>query len=148
RAADVADFLRAWGYSVPRELAKASSRTLLVLGSKETVALVSRALGDASPQPPATAGGPQGPGSPAAGLAGRGSSRPPATPGVAPGEQAAPKPLAAVPSAGAASFTAGSPVGAPLRHAAHPYDALVYAGAEPADVYVVDVRAVADEIDV
>ena len=26
RAADVADFLRAWGYSVPRELAKASSR--------------------------------------------------------------------------------------------------------------------------
>src|SRR6185503_5131544 len=59
RAADVADFLRAWGYSVPRELARASSRTLLVLGTKETVALVTRALGEgaaASPAPPGQAG--------------------------------------------------------------------------------------------
>src|SRR5262245_28501097 len=124
RAADVADFLRAWGYSVPRELAKASSRTLLVLGSKETVALVRRALGDASPQPSGTAAGPVGgPGGPSAGVAGRGSSRPPARPAVASGEQGAPKPLAAVPSAVGAPLSAASPVGAPLRHAAHPYDA-------------------------
>jgi excisionase family DNA binding protein len=84
RAADVADFLRAWGYTVPRELAKASSRTVLVVGTKEAASQVSRALGD----------------------------------------------------------------GLPVRHAAHAYDALVLAGAAPADVYVVDVRDVAREIDV
>src|SRR5512144_1179365 len=72
RAADVAEFLRAWGYTVPRELAKASSRTVLVVGSRDAAAHVQRSLGEALP----------------------------------------------------------------VRHAAHPYDALVLAGADPADVYV------------
>lgn len=49
RAADVAEFLRAWGYNVPRELARASARTGLVVGSKDTVSHVTRALGDAMP---------------------------------------------------------------------------------------------------
>jgi len=83
RAADVAEFLRAWGYAVPRELARASSRTVLVLGSKDTASHVTRALGD----------------------------------------------------------------GLPVRHAAHPYDALVFAGADPADIYVVDLKEVARDID-
>jgi excisionase family DNA binding protein len=124
RAADVADFLRAWGYSVPRDLARASSRTMLVLGTKETVALVARALGEASPQP----SGPTAPG----------GMRMPLKAGAPPGEQGAPKP----------PFMTGAPVGAPIRHAGHPYDALVYAGSDPTDVYIVDVRAVADDIDV
>ncbi|APR81993.1 Hypothetical protein A7982_07342 [Minicystis rosea] len=84
RAADVAEFLRAWGYSVPRELARASSRTVLVVGTKDSASHVSRALGD----------------------------------------------------------------GLPVRHASHPYDALVLAGADPADVYVIDLREVAKDIDV
>ncbi len=83
RAADVADFLRAWGYAVPRELARASSRTVLVIGSKDTASHVTRALGESLP----------------------------------------------------------------VRHAAHPYDALVFAGADPADIYVVDVKDVARDID-
>src|SRR4051812_15855577 len=107
RAADVADFLRAWGYSVPRELARASSRTMLVVGPKETVALVTRALGEASAPAPGA---------------------PPSKPAAQAGEQSAPK--------------------APIRQVAHPYDALVYAGSDPADVYIVDVRAVAADIDV
>lgn len=84
RAADVAEFLRAWGYTVPRELARASSRALMVIGSKETFNQVSRTLGE----------------------------------GIA------------------------------LRHAAHPYDALIFAGSDPADVYVVDVKSVAQDIEV
>jgi hypothetical protein len=36
----------------------------------------------------------------------------------------------------------------PSRHATHPYDALVLAGADPADVYVLDHREVARDIDV
>lgn len=84
RAADVAEFLRAWGYTVPRELAKASSRTVLVVGSKEAAAHVSRALGD----------------------------------------------------------------GLPVRQASHPYDALVFAGSDPADVYVVEQKEVGKDIDV
>ena len=84
RAADVADFLRAWGYSVPRELSRASARTVIVVGSKETAAHVVRTLGE----------------------------------------------------------------GAPVRHAAHPYDALVFAGSDPADVYVVDLAETAREVDV
>jgi excisionase family DNA binding protein len=84
RAADVADFLRAWGYTVPRELARASSRTVMVVGSREAAAHVSRSVGEALP----------------------------------------------------------------VRHAAHPYDALVLAGAEPADVYVVEPREAAKDIDV
>jgi len=78
RAADVADFLRAWGYSVPRELARQSSRTALVLGSKETAAHVTRAVGESLP----------------------------------------------------------------VRHAAHPYDALIFAGSDPADIYLVDLKEV------
>jgi excisionase family DNA binding protein len=46
RAADVADFLRAWGYTVPREIATAGSRTVLVVGTGEAAAHVSRAVGE------------------------------------------------------------------------------------------------------
>jgi excisionase family DNA binding protein len=84
RAADVVDFLGAWGYTVPRDLALSSSRTVLVVGSKETAARVGCAVG--------------------------GSRR--------------------------------------VHHAAHAYDALVLAGRVPADVYVVDLREAASEIDV
>ena len=83
RAADVAEFLRAWGYSVPRELARASARTGLVVGSKDTVSHVTRALGDAMP----------------------------------------------------------------LRDVKHPYDALVMAGADPPDVFIVDAKAVASDVE-
>jgi len=83
RAADVAEFLRAWGYTVPRDLARASSRTVLVIGSKDTLSHVTRAVGE--------------------------------TP--------------------------------PLRHAAHPYDALVFAGSDPADIYVLDLKEVARDVD-
>jgi excisionase family DNA binding protein len=83
RAADVADFLRAWGYSVPRELSRASARTVIVVGSKETAAHVTRAAGE----------------------------------------------------------------GAPLRHAPHPYDALVFAGSDPADIYVIDLEEAARDVD-
>jgi excisionase family DNA binding protein len=84
RAADVADFLRAWGYTVPRELSRASARTALVVGSKDTAGHVTRALGESMP----------------------------------------------------------------VRHAAHPYDALILAGSDPADVYLVDVKEVARDADV
>jgi excisionase family DNA binding protein len=84
RAADVADFLRAWGYSVPRELAKVGSRITLVVGSKDTLAQVSRSVGE----------------------------------------------------------------GVPLRHAKHPYDALVFAGSDPPDIFIIDVRAITSDIDV
>jgi excisionase family DNA binding protein len=46
RAADVADFLRAWGYTVPREIAKASARSILMVGSKEAFAQAQRTLGE------------------------------------------------------------------------------------------------------
>src|SRR5678816_1750299 len=46
RAADVAEFLRAWGYSVPRELARATSKSILVVGTKDTHAHVVRAFGE------------------------------------------------------------------------------------------------------
>jgi excisionase family DNA binding protein len=85
RAADAAEFLRTWGYSVPRELAKASSRSTLVIGTKDTQDQVVRSVGEGT---------------------------------------------------------------VPLRLATHPYDALVFAGIEPPDVYVVDVKASAAEIDV
>jgi len=84
RAADVAEFLRAWGYSVPRELARASARTGLIVGSKETLAHVTRALGD----------------------------------------------------------------GMPLRDVKHPYDALVMAGADAPDVFIVDAKAAQADVDV
>jgi excisionase family DNA binding protein len=83
RAADVADFLRTWGYSVPRELARASSRSVAFVGAADAMASVSRALS-----------------------------------------------------------------GVTARHLAHPYDALVFAGADPPDVYVVDVASVTADIDV
>lgn len=83
KAADVAEFLRAWGYSVPRELARASARSMMIIGTKDTMAHVTRALGE----------------------------------------------------------------GVPIRHASHPYDALVYAGADPADTYIVDVRAIPGEVE-
>jgi excisionase family DNA binding protein len=84
RAADVAEFLRAWGYTVPRELAQASARSMLVAGSKETLQHVARALGD----------------------------------------------------------------GAVLKHAAHPYDALILAGAAPVEAFIVDVVSMSAEADV
>jgi excisionase family DNA binding protein len=83
RAVDVAEFLRAWGYSVPRELARAMARTVLFVGSKEGLAQAQRALGEA----------------------------------------------------------------VSMRHDKHPYDALIHAGSDPADVYVFDVRSVQGEID-
>jgi excisionase family DNA binding protein len=44
RAADVAGFLRKWGYTVPRELARASAQAVLVVGSQETAAHVRGAV--------------------------------------------------------------------------------------------------------
>jgi hypothetical protein len=38
--------------------------------------------------------------------------------------------------------------GVTARHLAHPYDALAFAGADPPDVYVVDVASVTADIDV
>src|SRR5690349_17242075 len=81
RAADVAEFLRAWGYTVPRELARLSAKSMLVVGSKDTVGHVTRALGE----------------------------------------------------------------GSAIRHAKHPYDALIFAGSEPTDIFIVDVRATAPD---
>jgi excisionase family DNA binding protein len=95
RAADVAEFLRAWGYSVPRELARASARTILVVGTNETLALVHRALGEGGPP----------------------SGAPPASSGQ------------------------------PVRLAGHPYDALIFAGSDPGDVYVVDIKLIAPDIE-
>lgn len=83
RAADVAEFLRTWGYTVPRELARASARTVMVVGSKETMSHVTRSL-----------------------------------------------------------------EGVPLKHATHPYDALVLAGSDPSDVLLIDLAAISGEIDV
>lgn len=84
RAADVAEFLRAWGYSVPRELARASARTGLIVGSKEMVSHVTRTLGDTMP----------------------------------------------------------------LRDVKHPYDALVFAGADPPDVFLVDAKTIGADVEV
>jgi excisionase family DNA binding protein len=111
RAADVADFLRAWGYAVPRDLARAGSRTILALGTKDTVGLLQRALGEASVASPAFGGV---------------------------SLQPRPNPSGAEPS------TARHPI----QLATHPYDALIFAGADPADVYVVDVPALTGDTDV
>lgn len=83
RAADVAEFLRAWGYTVPRELARATARTGLVVGSKDTVSHVTRVLGEAMP----------------------------------------------------------------LKDVKHPYDALVFAGADPPDVFLVEAKFVGTDVD-
>ena len=52
---------------------------------------------------------------------------------------------ARTPSEPPGPVTAGDPRQAPLRHLAHPYDALIAAGSEPADVYVVDLGALEAE---
>jgi excisionase family DNA binding protein len=83
RAADVADFLRTWGYTVPRELARASAKSVAFVGSEEALAIVSKALPNAA-----------------------------------------------------------------MKHLPHPYDALVLAGADPPDVYIIDVASVGNEVDV
>lgn len=83
RAADVAEFLRAWGYTVPRDLVKATTRSVLVVGPKETAAHVNRTVNNALP----------------------------------------------------------------IRDVRHPYDALILAGSEPTDVYVLDARQLAEDID-
>ncbi len=95
RAADVAEFLRAWGYTVPRELARASARTILAVGTNETLTLVHRALGEGGAPPGA----------------------PPASSGQ------------------------------PVRLVGHPYDALIFAGSDPGDVYVIDIKLIAAEIE-
>ena len=84
RAVDVAEFLRAWGYTVPRELARAMARTVLLVGSKEAFTAAQRALGD----------------------------------------------------------------GVTVRHDKLPIDALIHAGADPADAFVFDVRSLSAEVEV
>src|SRR5689334_7083350 len=117
RAADVADFLRAWGYSVPRELSRASSRSALVVGTRDTLSHVMRALGEQA--------------APGARAASQGGQAVSTVPGEArPGEPARPSP--SQPGEGPLPAGAASP---PVRHAKHPYDALIFAGADPADVY-------------
>lgn len=83
RAADVAEFLRTWGYTVPRELARASAKSVAFVGSAEAFAVVSKALPNAT-----------------------------------------------------------------MKHLPHPYDALVMAGADAPDVYIIDVASVGSEVDV
>jgi hypothetical protein len=83
RAADVAEFLRAWGYTVPRDLVKATTRSVLAVGSKETASHVIRSVNNALP----------------------------------------------------------------IRDVRHPYDALILAGVEPTDVYVLDARVIAEDVD-
>jgi excisionase family DNA binding protein len=80
-AADVADFLRTWGYPVPPELAHAND--VLVIGSERAAAEVAAAVGDTRA----------------------------------------------------------------VRRAEHAYDALVLAGAAPADAYVIDLADVAHDAD-
>lgn len=82
RAPDVAEFLRTWGYSVPRSLARQSTRGALVLASAATFERVAQS----------------------------------------------------------------APDGLQLRHATDPYDALVYAGAEPADAFVIELDVIGAEI--
>ncbi len=83
RSSDVAEFLRTWGYAVPRDLARAASKVVGVVGTEETVARVTTAA-----------------------------------PGVT------------------------------VQHLAHPYDALVSAGADAPDAYVVDIAFSSDGVDV
>lgn len=46
RAVDVAEFLRAWGYAVPRELARAGAPSILVIGSPDSLGHVQRSIGE------------------------------------------------------------------------------------------------------
>ena len=82
RAPDVAEFLKTWGYSVPRSLARQSTRGALVLATTATFERVAQV----------------------------------------------------------------APDGLQLRHASDPYDALVYAGAEPADAFVVELEVTGAEV--
>jgi len=122
RAADVADFLRTWGYSVPRELSKESARAVMVVGLPEALALVTRALGENAPA---------------------GKIPPPSPSGVG---LSPPSRRVGAPSEPPAANTAGAETrAAPLRHYVHPYDALIEAGADPADIYVVELAPFARE---
>lgn len=114
RAADVADFLRTWGYAVPRELRTESVREVMIIGPAEILAHVNQVRGLA---PPIPAPSPSG-----VGLSPSGGRTPSEPPGPA---------------------TEHRP--APLRHFAHPYDALIAAGSDPADVYIVDLLSLEAE---
>lgn len=83
RSSDVAEFLRTWGYAVPRDLARAASKVIGVVGTEDMVKRVTEAA-----------------------------------PGVT------------------------------VQHLAHPYDALVSAGADPADAYVIDVAFSSNDVDI
>lgn len=45
QAVDVASFLREWGYAIPRKFYAQIAQTVLVIGNKETIAVVTRAAG-------------------------------------------------------------------------------------------------------
>lgn len=47
QAMDVATFLREWGYAIPRRFYAELAQTVMVIGAKETLTAVSRALGQA-----------------------------------------------------------------------------------------------------
>ncbi|MFO0758834.1 MAG: helix-turn-helix domain-containing protein [Byssovorax sp.] len=118
RAADVVEFLRTWGYDVPRELKAETTRVVMVVGPPEIVTLAGKVLGISAAEaipPPSPSG---------IGLAPTGGRRSPSEP---PGPaEVEPKP-------------------APLRHVAHPYDALIQVGADPAEVFLVDLAALAPD---
>jgi excisionase family DNA binding protein len=117
RAVDVVDFLRTWGYAVPRELRTETTKVVMIVGPADLLAFVGQVL----PSSAATAVPPPSPSG--IGLAPPGGRRSPSEP---PGAIAEPRP-------------------APLRHVEHPYDALIEAGADPAEVYIVDLAALAPE---
>ncbi|PIE05712.1 MAG: hypothetical protein CSA75_03335 [Sorangium cellulosum] len=48
RAIDIANFLRAWGYTIPRKFYSQIAHTVLVLGNREAAAMVSRAAGQSA----------------------------------------------------------------------------------------------------
>ena len=48
RPADVAEFLRMWGYVVPRELSGGATLEVLIVGKPDTLALAQRACGDSA----------------------------------------------------------------------------------------------------
>lgn len=118
RAADVVDFLRTWGYDVPRALRAETTRVVLVIGPAEIVTLAGKVLGISAAQaipPPSPSG---------IALSPPGGRRSPSEP---PGAvEAEPRP-------------------APLRHVLHPYDALIQVGADPAEVFLVDLAALAPD---
>jgi excisionase family DNA binding protein len=49
RAVDAVEFLRVWGYAVPRELARVASRSVIVAGSDAALAAILGVVGDAAP---------------------------------------------------------------------------------------------------